>query len=129
MKVGEVPCLYRTRATDRVKREVWIAEGLIDWLGVVGWTGMQETHLVHIKDNNKDSYVYRVVLEADGEGWFVYSPTLNKKGGATWGRTKEEALGKINEVIGMILEELVEEGQAIPEDVMVSQKPLVAVTI
>ena len=51
---------------------------------------MQETHLVHIKDNNKDSYVYRVVLEADGEGWFVFSPTLNKKGGATWGRTKRK---------------------------------------
>lgn len=86
--------------------------GGIDWLGVVGWVGMKETHLVHIKDNNKDSYVYRVVLEADGEGWFVYSSTLNKKGGATWGRTKEEALGRINEVIGMILEELVEKGEA-----------------
>ena len=90
---------------------------------------MRETHLVHIKDNKKDSYVYRVVLEPDGEGWFVHSPTLNKKGGATWGRTKEEALEKINEVIGMILEELIEEGEAIPEDVAVSQEPLVAVTI
>ncbi len=98
-------------------------------MGVVGWLDMRETHLVHIKDDKKDSYVYRVVLEADGEGWFVFSPTLNKKGGATWGRTKEEALGKINEVIGMILEELVEEGEVIPEDVMVSQEPLVAVTI
>ena len=45
------------------------------------------------------------------------------------GEDEEEALVKINEVIGMILEELVEEGEAIPEDVMVSQKPLVAVTI
>jgi len=108
---------------------VGIRSELIDSWDVVRWIDMRETHLVHIKDNNKDSYVYRVVLEADGEGWFVYSPTLNKKGGATWGKTKEEALGKINEVIGMILEELVEEGEVIPEGVMVSQKPLVAVTI
>ena len=54
---------------------------------------------------------------------------LGVLGGATQGRTKEEALARINEVIELILEELLEEGEPIPEDVQVSQDPLVAVTI
>jgi len=38
-------------------------------------------------------------------------------------------LERINEVIELILEELAEEGELVPEDVEVSQKPLVAVTL
>ena len=90
---------------------------------------MKESHLVHIKDENKASYVFRVFLEPDGGGWFIYAPALNDWGGASWGATKEQALGRINEVIELILQELAEEGQLIPEDVEVSQKPLVAVTL
>ena len=91
---------------------------------------MPEYHRVHIKDKNRNSYVFRVVLEPDGDAWwFVHVPALSKLGGATQGRTREEALARINEVIELILEELIEEGEPIPEDVQVSQDPLVAVTI
>ena len=89
----------------------------------------QERHRVHIKDRHKNSYVFRVVLEPEEDWWFVHVPVLHKLGGATQGRTKEEALARINEVIELILEELLEEGEPIPEDVQVSQDPLVAVTI
>jgi predicted RNase H-like HicB family nuclease len=50
-------------------------------------------------------------------------------GGATWGKTREEALKNIQEVIEMIVEELAEEGEAIPADAAtVSEEPLVTVT-
>lgn len=90
---------------------------------------MPEHHRVHIRDKNRHSYVFRVVLEPDEDAWFVHVPALSKLGGATQGRTREEALARINEVIELILEELIEEGEPIPEDVHVSQDPLVAATI
>ena len=90
---------------------------------------MKESHLVHIKDGDKKSYIFRVLLERDGDGWFIYAPALDKWGGATWGATKEQALERIYEVVELILQELAEEGELVPEDVEVSQKPLVAVTL
>jgi predicted RNase H-like HicB family nuclease len=47
-----------------------------------------------------------------GAAWHAYCPALESLGGATSGRTREEALNKINEVIHMIVQELVEEGTA-----------------
>ena len=75
------------------------------------------------------SYSFRVVLEPDGEGWHVFCPALVRLGGATWGKTREEGLKNIQEVIEMIVEELAEEGEAIPADAAtVSEEPLVTVT-
>jgi predicted RNase H-like HicB family nuclease len=35
-------------------------------------------------------------------------------GAATWGATREEVLGHIREVVGMIVERLAEEGASVP---------------
>jgi predicted RNase H-like HicB family nuclease len=46
---------------------------------------------------------------------FAHCPALESIGGATSGRTKEEALHNINEVIRMIVQEFIEEGKSLPE--------------
>lgn len=61
------------------------------------------------------TYLFKVVLEPDAEGWHVYCPVLRPYAAATWGKTQEEALTHIKEVIEMIVEELQEEGTPIPE--------------
>ena len=45
------------------------------------------------------------------------------------GYTREEALQHIDDVVHMIVAELIEDGELIPEDVPVSQQPLVSVTV
>jgi predicted RNase H-like HicB family nuclease len=88
------------------------------------------------------TYNFKVVLEpdVDAEGspaWHAYCPALESVGGATSGRTREEALYKINEVIHMIVQEFVEEGRALPEGprdsvevaVVSEERPRIAVTV
>jgi predicted RNase H-like HicB family nuclease len=50
------------------------------------------------------TYNFKVVLEPDQDfdgkpAWLAYCPALESIGGATSGRTREEALQKINEVV------------------------------
>jgi predicted RNase H-like HicB family nuclease len=59
---------------------------------------------------NLKSHVFRVVLEPDEDVWRAYIPELENKGGATWGKTKEEALRNIHEVAQMVIESLLEDG-------------------
>ena len=79
------------------------------------------------------TYVFRVVIEPDEGRWSAHCPVLEKYGAATWGYTEEEALKNIQEVVEMILEELVEERELIPEgpteEVFASSEPRVAVTL
>lgn len=75
------------------------------------------------------TYVFKVVIEPDEDRWSTYCPALEHLGAATWGDSREEALRHIHEVVQMIVEELLEEGEPIPEDVQVSEEPLVAVTV
>ena len=79
------------------------------------------------------SYIFRVVVEPDEDRWSAYCPVLMKHGAATWGNTQEEALSNINEVVEMIIEEMREENEPIPEEpqeeVSVSNEPRIAVTI
>ena len=42
-------------------------------------------------------------------------PALEKYGAATWGNTKDEALKHIQEVVQMVVDELAEEGTALPD--------------
>jgi predicted RNase H-like HicB family nuclease len=42
--------------------------------------------------------------------WHAWCPTLLDYGAATWGLTREEALGHIREVVAMVVERMVEEG-------------------
>ena len=88
------------------------------------------------------TYLFKVVVEPDedAEGnpaWHAYCPALEHVGGATSGRTREEALQNIKQVVQMVVEGLVEDGEPVPdhprdqvEVVEVSEDaPRVAVTV
>jgi len=80
------------------------------------------------------SYTFRAVLEEDtfpdgSAGFFAYVPELEHLGAATQGKTPQEALKNLQEVLEMIVEELVEEKKSIPEVAKVSDEPLVTVTL
>lgn len=90
---------------------------------------MYKKHTIHIKGKGMKTYVFRVVIEPDEDRWSAHCPALLAYGAATWGNTQEEALKHIQEVVQMVVEELLEDGDPIPEDVQVSQEPLVAVTL
>ena len=66
------------------------------------------------------TYTFKVVVEPDEDAagnpaWHAYCPALESIGGATSGRTREEALKNINELVRMIVEEFAEEGRQLPE--------------
>jgi predicted RNase H-like HicB family nuclease len=66
------------------------------------------------------TYSFKVVVEPDEDAqgnpaWHAHCPALENIGGATSGRTREEALRNINEVVQMIVRELLEEGRPLPE--------------
>ena len=79
------------------------------------------------------TYLFKVVLEPDGEGWHVYCPALLQQGASTWGSTRREALTNIEEVTRMVIESLIEHNDPLPDEtvegVQVSQEPQVAVTL
>ncbi len=61
------------------------------------------------------TYRFKVVVGPDEDAagnpaWHAWCPALESLGGATSGRTREEALSRINEVIHMIVQEFVSEG-------------------
>ncbi len=65
-------------------------------------------------------YSFKVVVEPDEDSqgnpaWFAHVPALETIGAATSGRTKEEALRRINEVVRMIVQEFVENAKPLPE--------------
>ena len=76
------------------------------------------------------TYSFKVVVEPDEDAvgnpaWHAYCPALEGIGGATSGRTRDEALKNINDVVRMIVEESIEEGRPLPEgpadDVLVTE--------
>ena len=75
------------------------------------------------------SYVFSVVLEPDEQAWRAYVPELEARGAATWGKTREEALLNIQEVLQMVVEGLLEDGELLPGSVAVSNQPTVAVNV
>ncbi len=75
------------------------------------------------------SYVFRVILEPDEQAWRAYVPELEEKGGATWGKTREEALGNIREVAQMVIESMLEDGEPLPPGVTEMSETVVAVTV
>jgi len=87
-------------------------------------------------------YSFKVVVESDEDSqgnpaWFAHCPALESIGGAISGRTREEALRRINEVVRMIVQEFVEEGKPLPEgpedsvevEEVSQQEPRIAVTV
>jgi predicted RNase H-like HicB family nuclease len=79
------------------------------------------------------TYSFRIVVEPDGERWHAYCPALVRQGGASWGYSREEALRNIQEVVQMVVESLLEHGEAVPEEpgdqVRVFAEPQVAVNV
>ena len=73
------------------------------------------------------SYLFGVILEPDEDQWRAYVPDWEAQGAATWGRTREEALKNIQEVMQMLLEEMIEDGDPIPDTVTVLDRPMIAV--
>ena len=61
------------------------------------------------------TYTFQVVIEPDEDRWQAYCPELVQYGGATWGYTREEAEKNIREVLAMVLEDMIEENDPIPE--------------
>ncbi len=74
------------------------------------------------------TYLFKVIVEPDDDRWTAYCPALLWQGASTWGYTQEEALKHIEEVVWMVVRELIEDGDPVPEDVQVSPEPLVSVT-
>jgi len=75
------------------------------------------------------SFVFPVEIEPDEDVWRAYVPGLEAKGAATWGHTREEALRNIQEVAQMVIEEMLEDGEAMPASVQRSEKPMIAVSV
>ncbi len=79
------------------------------------------------------TYTFRVVVEPDEDRWHAYCPALEEYGASTWGTTREEAYRHIQEVVQMIIEELQEDGIALPEtskeDADASSDTRIAVTL
>ena len=79
------------------------------------------------------TYIFKVVIEPDEDRWFAYCPALREQGATTWGYTPEEALKNIREVVQMVVEEMIEDGEQIPEvperGVQVFSEPQAMVTV
>ena len=70
---------------------------------------------------------FQVIIEQDEEGWYVAEcPAL--KACYTQGKTYEEAIENIKDVIQMCLEELRESGQPVPEQAEIISVRRVEVT-
>ncbi|MEA2054340.1 MAG: type II toxin-antitoxin system HicB family antitoxin [Candidatus Thermoplasmatota archaeon] len=82
------------------------------------------------------TYTFKAIVEKDEGKWVSYVPELKDKGGASWGRTKEEALKNLEEVIRLVLEDMAEckELEPLEKDlkkkgVIISSKPLISVIV
>jgi len=75
------------------------------------------------------SYVFKVVVEPDEDKWHARVPELESKGAATWGNTREEAFRNIEEVIRMVIEDMLEEGEPIPEERMLYDGARVSIVL
>lgn len=73
------------------------------------------------------TYTFSMVVEPDEDAWFAYCPALKGYGAATWGSTCEKALRHIREVVGMVVAELVQEGEDLAADVDVGEGTRVSV--
>jgi predicted RNase H-like HicB family nuclease len=75
------------------------------------------------------SYTFRVNLEPDDEGWRAFYPPLERIGASTWGKSREEAIRNLEEVLSMIVEEFKEEGRPLPETGHMTVSEGAAVTV
>ena len=84
---------------------------------------------IPIEGRGMTTYTFQVVVEPDEDAWHAYCPALVRQGAATWGATKEEALANIREVVELVVADLIEAGERLPEGAHISREPLVSVTV
>ena len=70
---------------------------------------------------------YKIVVERDAyedgtPAFHAYCPAL--KGARTHGKTREEALDNIRQVVQMVVDEMIEEGSVLPPDIEVENAPV-----
>lgn len=82
-----------------------------------------------VTEPKRATYTFKVVIEPDDDVWHAYCPALETYGAATWGATREEALQHIREVVEMVVAELREDGEAIPDEAQTAEEPRVSVTV
>ena len=73
------------------------------------------------------TYIFPIELEEADNAWHVYVPGMEAQGAVTWGRTRDEALRNIQEVVQMLVEEMLEDGEPLPDLITVSDRAAVAV--
>ena len=66
-------------------------------------------------DREARTNALEVVVAPEEGAWHAWCPTLLDYGAATWGATREEALGHLREVAGMVVGRLAEAGAPVPE--------------
>jgi len=75
------------------------------------------------------TYIFPVHLEEADGAWHVCVPGMEHLGAATWGKSRDEALRNIQEVMQMIAEEMLEDGEELPPLVTVSDDVSVSVCV
>lgn len=90
---------------------------------------MQDATIRSAPNDTSTTYVFNVVIEPDDDAWHAYCPALQGYGAVTWGRTRDEALRHIREVVEMVVAELRDEGEAVPTETGVPEEPRVTVTV
>ena len=79
------------------------------------------------------TYRFKVIVEPDGARRYAYCPALVAAGAATWGYTRAEVLRNIQDVVRMVVDSIVEHGEALPteppDQVQVLAEPQVAVIV
>ena len=75
------------------------------------------------------TYIFTIAIEEADGAWHACVPDLEAKGAATWGKSRDEAVRNTQEVMQMIVEEMLEDGERLPEGVQISERPAVAVSV
>jgi predicted RNase H-like HicB family nuclease len=60
------------------------------------------------------TYLFNLIVEPDEDARRAWVPGLEAKGAAPWGKSREEALRNIQEVAQMVIQSLIEDGEAVP---------------
>jgi len=104
---------------------------MLEWLPLDAQIPISPSLPPGVRGDGMKTYIFRIELEADEEGWRAFYPPLENVGASTWGNTPDDALKNIQEVLSMILEERADANEPVPVDdgVSVSEGALVAVTL
>ena len=66
------------------------------------------------------TYSFKAIVEPDEDArgnaaWFAHCPAPESLGAAASGRTADEAVSNVNDIVRMIVQEFIEDGKSLPE--------------